>query len=124
MSGSVISWLADQPTLRVVRGLLLSPRPRHLRELAAEYGLSPAGVSDIVRRLAEAGVLRESRVRNRRHFELVVPESERSALLTFFQVSELNFVRERAPSYSRTAAEKLRWMDEAYRFYRGTKQRR
>ena len=45
MPNSIISYLSNQPTMKIVRGLMTGPR--HLRDLAARYGLSPAGVSDI-----------------------------------------------------------------------------
>ena len=120
---SLISVLADQPTLKIIRGLMTSRRPRHLRDLAAQYGLSPAGVSDIIRRLLNAGVLHEEREGNRRCFRLNITEEERVCLSQFFSIYELDLVRERASSFSRGAAERLKGMDEAYSFYRKVKKR-
>lgn len=121
MAKSLISFLLDQPAFKVIRGLLTSPKPRHLRDLASQYELSPAGVSDIIRRLKEAGVLHEQRKGNRRYFRLVLNEQERAHFESLFSIYELNVVRERASRYSRGAADKLADMDEAYSFYKKIK---
>jgi DNA-binding MarR family transcriptional regulator len=120
---SLISFLGDQPTFKVIRGLLTSNRARHLRDLATQYGLSPAGVSDILRRLTDAGVLLEERQENRRCFRLNISEEERACLTQFFSLYEITFVKERAPTYSKGASARLVSMDEAYSFYRKVKKR-
>ena len=120
---SIISFLADQPTFKIIRGLLTSHRPRHLRDLALQYELSVAGVSDILRRLKDAGVLHEERLGNRRCFRLNITDEERACLSHFFSVYELILVKERAPTYSKGASARLEGMDEAYSFYRKVKKR-
>ena len=66
MPGSVIHHLGSQPMMQILRGLMLSPGQRHLRDLAGQYFFSPSGVSDILRRLKKAGLLSEKRAENRR----------------------------------------------------------
>lgn len=121
---SIIQFLGNQPLMRVVRGLLHSPQPRHLRALAVDYSLSPSGLSDILRRLDEAGVLHESRSGNRRLFALKITAPEYKVLEDFFKQYEIAFIESRAPLFERRAVEKLAWMDEAYEFYRGVKKKR
>jgi len=122
--GSVISWLGSQPAIRIIRGLLLSPKPRHLRDLASQYELSPAGASDILRRLKKAGILKEQREGNRRCFYLNLSEEELAHLTSLFQVFERRLIEERAIKISRHAIDRLTWMDKAYKFYRGIKKLR
>ena len=110
--------------MRVVRGLLNSPQPRHLRALSSEYSLSPSGVSDILRRLGDAGLTRESRRGNRRYFALKIDPPEREALEAFLKAYENVLIAKRVPLFEKRAAEKLAWMDEAYKFYRGVKKKR
>ena len=123
MLNSVISHLSGQPTMKILRGLLTSPRPRHLRDLAAQYELSPSGVSDIIRRLQQSGVLKEVREKNRRCFRLSITAQEFECLKVFFAIHEINLVRQRAPHYSKHAASRLAGMDELYSFYKKAKEK-
>jgi hypothetical protein len=126
MVASLISYLAEGLQFQILRGLLSSPRPRHLRELAREYGASPAGVSDVIRRLRRATVLVEERQGNRRLVSLRIAEEERACLSEFFKLYELRRVQQRAHRINRDPGrtiEKLRGMDELYSFYRKGKLR-
>ena len=109
--------------MRLIRALLLSSKPRHIRDLAAEYGMSPSGVSDILRRLQKAGVLKEFKNGNKRAFLLSISDEERNCLREFFRVFERRWLEDRAPSFNKRAKEKLEWMDEEYKFYRDVKGR-
>ena len=121
--GSIIFFLAEKPVFKIIRGLLTSSAPRHLRDLASQYNLSPAGVSDILGRLKSAGVLAEKRRGNRKYFRLRISDSERECLSDFFSVYELELVRKRVPHYDLIAAARLAEMDEAYIFYKRAKRR-
>jgi|GEM_PF-1402110 len=126
MDSSLIAYLAEGLQFQILRGLLTSPRPRHLRELAREYRASPAGVSDIISRLKKAKVLVEERQGNRRLFSLRIAEDERACLSEFYKLYELRRVRQRADRINRDSARmvaKLRDMDEMYSFYRKEKRR-
>jgi DNA-binding MarR family transcriptional regulator len=118
---SLVRLLSAQPFMQVVRGLLMSPAPRHLRDLAAQYGYSPAGVSDIVRRLKDAGVLTEKRTGNRLYLSLELSTEERESLMEFFTCADNSRLRERATRLGEHAADKLAWMDEAFQFHRSLK---
>ncbi len=118
MEGSLIHWLSSQTAMQIVRGLLLSGKAIHLREISSRYSLSPAGASDILRRLIEAGVLKESRQGNRRYFSLNLPAQELEWLKDFFAIYERKLIRARSKHLSENAKNKFDWMDEAYRFYR------
>ena len=72
MQNSLIAYLGAQPTLMIIKGLLQSSRPRHIRDIASQYSLSPAGASDILRRLNELGILKETSSGNRRCFSIIV----------------------------------------------------
>lgn len=124
MSASITKLLGDQPLMKIVRGLFNAPEPPHLRALANDYKLSPAGVSDILRRLSEAGLLHEVRIGNRRCFSLILKDSERGVLGAFFRAYEHAFVEQRAPRFSKGALRKLAWMDETLEFYQEVKKRR
>lgn len=104
--------------------MMHSSRPRHIRELASQYKLSPAGVSDIIRRLKEAGVLTESRQANRRKLSLKLSKLEHECLSSFFLIQQNIKLKERAARFSKNAAKKLLWMDEAYQFYHKLKRDR
>ena len=126
MSSSLVSHIAQGLSLKVIRGLLTSSRPRHLRELARDYGASPAGLSDILDRLKNVGVLDETREGNRRLFSLRISEEDRECLMNLFKVYELQWVRERAARMNRRAEKmiaKLNDMDEMYSIYRKAKRR-
>ena len=123
MPSSLILFLAEQPTFKIIRGLLACGRSRHLRDLASQYHLSPAGVSDIIRRLKSAGALREERKGNRRYFRLHLNAQEQRCFVNLLSLYEFELVRERAPRLGKGAAEKLAGMDVAYRFYRRIKRR-
>jgi DNA-binding GntR family transcriptional regulator len=122
--GSVFSWLGSQPAIQIIRGLLLSPKPRHLRDLASQYELSPAGASDILRRLKKAGILKEFREGNRRCFALNVSKEELVHLTDLFELFERRLIEDRAARLNKDAIERFKWMDEAYQFYRGVKKLR
>jgi len=107
--------------MKVIRGLLLGPEPRHIRDLAVQYSLSPAGVSDIIRRLIKVGVLTEVRRGNKRCFSLNLSEQEHECLKEYFLIFDNTLLEKRAKRFSRNAQAKLIWMDEAYPFYRGVK---
>ena len=107
--------------MKLLRGLMLSSGPMHLRELASDYSLSPAGVSDLLRRLKKLGVIREKKLGNRRGIFLNFSPHEQEGLRNFFAAIEKDFIMQRARRFDRNAMEKFEWMDEAYEFYRGLK---
>lgn len=126
METFLISHLAEGLQFQIVRGLLTSARPRHLRELARDYGASPAGVTDVINRLKRANVLVEERLGNRRLFRLKISEQDRECLGRFFKNYELQRVRQRAQRVNRNSEKiiaKLSDMDEMYSFYKGAKGR-
>lgn len=126
MGTSLISHLAEGLTLQIVRGLLTSAEPRHLRDLARDYDASPAGVSDVVARLKKAGVLIETKRGNRRLFSLCVSDQERECLTSLFKVYESQRVRARAQRINKhpeRIAAKLLDMEEMFLFYRQAKKR-
>ncbi len=114
--------LGDQPAMKLVRGLLVSKEPRHLRELATDYSLSPSGVSDILRRLGVLGVLEEAKIKNRRCFSISLPDDEAEVLSQFFRVYEARSLEERAGRLSKGAYERLSAMDEMFSFYATVKE--
>jgi DNA-binding MarR family transcriptional regulator len=126
MGSYLISHLAEALQFQILRGLLTSPQPRHLRELARDYKASPAGVSDVLDRLKKAGVLVEQKRGNRRLFSLRLGDQERECLHKLFREYELQRVRHRAQRINkhpeRTIA-RLQDMDEMYSFYRKAKRR-
>ncbi len=124
MALSIIELIGSQPLMRVIKGLFVSSQPRHLRSLAAQYSLSPAGVSDILRRLIDAGVITETWQGNRRCFALKLSPEERSSLEVFFKTLENTLLEKRSLRFSKNAAKKLTWIDESYSFYRGLKKSR
>lgn len=124
MQASLIEFLGSQPLMRVVRGLLLSPQPLHVRDLAARYSLSPSGVVDIARRLKDAGVLKETRRGNKRALSLELTSAERECLKSFFRIAEISLLEERAARFGLNAQDKLRWMDEAYTYFREVRRSR
>lgn len=103
--------------MQVLRRLMHSHGQRHLRDLAKDSFLSPAGVSDILRRFKAAGVLVEKRVGNRRCLSLKLSGEERDCLEAFFLVHEHAALRQRSIRFSQGASKRLKWMDEAYEFY-------
>lgn len=121
MKSSLIEYVAAQPLMRVIKSLLETTQPRHIRDLASQHALSPAGVSDIVRRLKAAGALKERRIGNRRCVSLNICSEEMECMRLFFTVLENTLLEKRAKTFSRTAAKKLEWMEEASEFYRDLK---
>jgi hypothetical protein len=123
MDNSLIKYLTDQPFMTVVRGLMCSSQPRHIRDLATRYRLSPAGVSDIIRRLKILGVLKESAHKNRKCFSLILSDAERRCLKMWLTCYDDLILKQRAIRFSRGAKEKLAWMDQSYCEYRSIKSR-
>ena len=124
MSHSIITYLVDQPFMMVLRGLLLSSTPRHLRDLSAQYSISPAGVSDILRRLKNQGVLKELRVKNKKCYLLDLPEDEKACLRELFLISQKTQIEQRAIRFSRGALAKFTWMDQARDYSRQVKRKK
>jgi len=118
MSEALLNYLGDQPLMRVLRAFISSNKPRYLREIVSLYNLSPGGVSDILRRLSKIGVLHEIRQGNRKYYELKVEGQELQLLKDFFSLCEKKSLEQRAERFSKNAAEKLKWMDESYTFFR------
>ena len=109
-------YLDTQPVMKVLKSL--SARPRHLRNLAAEHKISLGGVSDVMRRLKRAGLVRDFRSGNRRYFSLVLQEADLKWFNNYLLVLQNDALEKRAARFSKNAAAKLQWMDDAYRFYR------
>ena len=124
MPQSLITYLGSQPIFALLRGLALAPSPRHLRELARAYSLSPAGVTDILRRLKSLGVLKEARQGNKRFFSLALTLEEQRFLDGIFKGYEQQLIAERVARFSKEAPERLQWMDEAYQFFKEVKDER
>lgn len=118
---SLIGLIGDQATFKVLRALLLSFEPPHLRDLATVCNLSPAGISDILRRLKQRGVLRESRQKNKKHYSLIISAEERDCFQHFFELYEKFYVQVRAHDYSKSSLSRLAWMDETYSFFKSVK---
>jgi DNA-binding MarR family transcriptional regulator len=114
MDNLVIKFLGDQPVVKILRGLMTPSGPRHIRDFAAQYSLSLSGVSDILRRFTEAGIVREYQDKNKRCFELILGEEEAECLKNFFSLYQTAYIEERAKKFSENAAKKFQWMDEAY----------
>jgi len=126
MEHLLVSYLAQDLTLKIVRGLFSAGAPRHLRDLARDYAASPAGVADVINRLKDAGVVAETKQGNRRLISLKMSEREREALASLFAVYESQLVRTRAKRINRQPdriANKFKDMDEMYEFYRTAKRR-
>jgi DNA-binding MarR family transcriptional regulator len=116
---SLILTLAKQSYFRVLRCLLQTRRlqpesQRHLRDIAESCELSVSGVSDVLRRLKKEGLLRISRKKNKKYFELCISHEERSCLENLFSLYERIFIRERAKQFSTHALQKFLWMDAAF----------
>lgn len=124
MSLKLVPYLCSIPILKVIKSLAGSSRPRYLRDLAKEHDISPAGMADILRRLKEAGVLRETRSANKKYVSLKLSLEELEALGAIFKLSEYADLERRARRFSKGALNKLQSMDEALEFYRGVKGRR
>ena len=118
---SLFRFVGDLPLMKVLRAFLRSPRPRHLRELCSVCELSPGGVSDILRRLDEAGVLKRSAHGNRKYHTLRLDEQEQKVFEELFSLYEKIAMQERAQEFGKHAPAKLEWMDEAYSFFKQVK---
>ena len=119
MSASLIQFIASQSLMKLIRGLCIEPQ--HVRGLASRYSLSASGVSDILRRLDQCGVLHEERRGNRRYVSLKLTSEDAECLQHLFRSYERSMVAQRSKRLSKRAEEKLKWMDESLRFYRGLK---
>jgi DNA-binding MarR family transcriptional regulator len=114
MKDSLIAHIFSEPIIRVVRGLALSPEPLHVREIATRYNLSPAGVSDILKRLKDLGAIKDQRIGNRRCIFLSLSAVDSDCLDQILRSYEENTIRQRAPRLSKRAADKLKWMDQTF----------
>ena len=121
MELSLTEYLAGQPLMQVLLSLAASPKPRHLRDLAAGCALSLGGVSDILRRLTALGVLEVSRRGNRKCFSLKLGSEEQNLLEQMAELSRRTRMLKRAERFGRNAGAKLKWMDQSYLFFRQVK---
>jgi DNA-binding MarR family transcriptional regulator len=117
MSSELIHHLCGQPMMQIIRRLLMGPAEPHLRDLAKTSSLSIAGVSDILRRLKELGILTERRIGNRRCLRLHISAEEAESLNALFRVYAHTALQKRSARFNQNALEKLRWMDQTYEFY-------
>lgn len=124
MSSSLSQYICDAPFMKVLRGLYCSSKPRHLRDLTRSYDLSPGGVSDILRRLDHLQLVKMVKVKNRKYYTLQVTKEEENLLSVLFASYERALVLERRERFQKRAAQKLEWMDEAYRFFKNVKQKK
>jgi DNA-binding MarR family transcriptional regulator len=104
--------------MTILRGLLLSSKPRHLRDLSAQYLISPAGVSDIIRRLSALGILRENRDKNKIGYTLICSDTEAQCLKNMFLIYQRTQLEQRSVRFSKNAIDKFKWIDESAEFYR------
>lgn len=117
MRARFLSFAFDQPWMLLIRALHLSGKPCRLRELADLTGLSPAGVQDVLRRLAAAGVVNSRREGNRKLFELVLTPEEKTILGALVEEYASEMIRVRSTTYGDSAAV-LRWIDETVLVFR------
>ena len=118
MDLSLTAYLGQQPLFKILRGLRMHNGPIHLRGLAHRYELSPAGVSDILNRLATLGLLQESESGNRRYFTLNLSPDDQRFLDQYITFHEKQLITERTERFQRRATEKFAWMDEAFIYFR------
>lgn len=124
MEEPIVRYISDLPLMKVLRAFVVRPKPRHLRELATVCGLSPGGVSDILRRLSDLGVLEATKHGNRKCYSLNISPQELGCLRRLFALDQESRLKERAERFSQNAAEKLAWMDETWGFFREVKKER
>ena len=120
-SNSLILYLVNQPFMTVLRGLLVSSKPRHIRDLSAQYLISPAGVSDIIRRLSSLGIVAESKDKNKIGYTLICSDNETQCLKDLFLVYQRSQLAQRALRFSKSALNKFKWIDESAEFYQQIK---
>ncbi|MCO6431017.1 MAG: helix-turn-helix transcriptional regulator [Deltaproteobacteria bacterium] len=118
---SLADFLLTQPLFKVLASLLRNREPRHLREIAADTGVSPAGLSDILRRLKKVGLLNEDRRGNRRYLSLKSTPLEQDSFRFLAKQSEAEWLERRSLGFSKVAKERFQWMDDTYRAYRRIK---
>lgn len=123
MQDSLATYLCSSPFLRVLRCLYYYKKPVHLRELVRSHGISPGGVSDILRRLGAMDLVTMTKEGNRKYYELNTSAEEDAILDALFKAYERSYVTNRKLQLERDAHEKLLWMDETYEFFKDAKQK-
>ncbi len=120
----LINYFGDQILFKIIRDLLYSKEPLHLRSFVNNHSLSPAGVADALRRLEQLEILNVTQNKNRKCFSLKLSLIEQNTFLNFFKIYEKNLIEKRASRFSLGASKKLKNMDEAYLFYKKVKKNR
>lgn len=121
MEAHLTEHISSMPIFKILRYLTLSNEPVHLRKLSKKLLLSPAGVSDILNRLKESGVLKIHAKGNKKIINLIISADEKKYLNLFFEISQANDIKKRAEKLDVNAMNKFNWMDETYKFYKSLK---
>lgn len=116
-------FLCSSPLLRVLRSLVISPNPRHLRDIAKNNSLSVSGVSDILRRLKESGLIKDKKTGNKKVISLNLDKESLEWLQDLFVAYEKAFLAERSKRFSRYAIQRIEWMEASYRMFKEIKRR-
>ena len=123
MRTAITEYLLDQPILKILKVFCLTQKPIHLRKLVTSCDLSPGGVSFILKRLMQLGVLRSYKSSNRVMYQLTLTETEQALLEKLFLSLDHEKLERRAQTFGKRAASRFAWMDESYSFFKQVKAR-
>ncbi len=112
MADHLIQFLANQTWMKVLRVLVMSDRPKCLREIVDLSGISLGGVQDVLRRLEESQVIVGKRDSNKILFSLSVSQAETKMLREIVNVALRTELQSRAERYSKKREKIIGWIDE------------
>ncbi|MCB0358100.1 MAG: helix-turn-helix transcriptional regulator [Bdellovibrionales bacterium] len=111
-------FLMQQSWARVLRPL--TAHSRSVRELVDLTGMSPAGVTDVLRRLRESGVVTATPIGKELRYSLALDAEERSRLQAFVADEVDRRLHQRARLLSGRREEVVGWIDETIAAFQET----
>lgn len=108
-------FLLARPWMDVLAAIVASARPKSLREIVDLTGLSPGGVSDVLRRLTSAGIVERVPTKNRILFSPKLTSEEKGFITYAVEQRRVARIKARADLYSKRSRASIAWIDETIR---------
>ena len=112
MAGNFSEFLLNQHWMKILYALLISFRPRSLRELADMTNLSVSTVQDIVRRLKKNKIVSSKARGNKVFYSLEINPKEQELIKQIIDQATQSRIRKQASKYSLRREKVIGWIDE------------
>ena len=122
MLNNLSLFIGNQALFKVIRVIYQSSAPCHLREISRRLSLSASSVSDIIKSLKKIKIVQETKIKNKKYYQLNLSKNEEGWLKLLFEAHQNARISERSLSISKIALERLAWIDQAKEYSEKIKQ--